>query len=149
MKRLRKFLNLTHSDRHLLISTFILLTLVRLGLWLLPFKRLWQILSAISQVRVKPQPVDRTDLDKIVKAVDLSSRYMPGGVKCLARAFTTQVLMKRYGYSPELRIGVAKKEGGELEAHAWVESQGKVVIGYLRDLSSFTPLPPVEGAERL
>ncbi|MGJ5675501.1 MAG: lasso peptide biosynthesis B2 protein [Nostochopsis sp.] len=149
MKRLRKFLNLTNSDRQLLISTFILLGLVRLGLWLLPFQRLRKLLFAISQVRVNAQQIDRTDLNKIVGAVNLSSRYMPGNVKCLARALTTQVLMTQHGYSPELRIGVAKKEGGKLEAHAWVENQGQVVMGYLRDLSNFTPLPPLEGAERL
>ncbi|NET54236.1 MAG: lasso peptide biosynthesis B2 protein, partial [Merismopedia sp. SIO2A8] len=67
------------------------------------------------------------------------------GVKCLARALTTQVFMSRQGYSPQLRIGVAKGEGGQLEAHAWVESQGQVVIGYLGNLSYFTPLPSLEG----
>jgi hypothetical protein len=42
-----------------------------------------------------------------------------------------------------LRIGVAKGEAGKLEAHAWVESQGRIVIGGLRDLPYFTPLPPL------
>ncbi|MBE9038101.1 lasso peptide biosynthesis B2 protein [aff. Roholtiella sp. LEGE 12411] len=149
MKRLGKFLNLTNSDRHLLINTFILLGLIKIGLWLLPFQRLLQLLSTISQTSLKSQEIQRTDLGKIVGAVNVSSRYIPGGVKCLARALTTQVLMTRYGYSPELRIGVAKKEGGKLEAHAWVESQGQVVMGYLRELSSFTPLPSLEGVERL
>jgi hypothetical protein len=56
--------------------------------------------------------------------------------------------MTRHGFSPQLRIGVAKGETGKLEAHAWIESQGKIVIGYLKDLSRFTPLPSLEG-ERL
>ena len=145
MKRLRKFLNLTNGDRYLLISTFILLSLVRLGLFLLPFKTLQKLLSAISQIKTKSNEVDLTNLGKIVGSVNLSSRYMPLGVKCLARALTTQVLMSQYGYLPQLKIGVAKGEQGKLEAHAWVEYQGKLVIGYLPDLSRFIPLSAFKG----
>ncbi|NEP52073.1 MAG: lasso peptide biosynthesis B2 protein [Moorea sp. SIO3C2] len=147
MKRLRKFLRLTSRERQLVINTFILLGLIRLGLWLLPFQRLRRLIAKISQPSPQSQGVNQTNLSKIVGAVNLSSRYMPGGVKCLARALTTQVLMSRCGYSPQLRIGVAKGEGGKLEAHAWVENQGQVVIGYLRDLSRFTPLPSFKGGK--
>jgi hypothetical protein len=150
MKRLHKFLSLTQGDRFLLLSALLLLSVVRLGLWLLPFQMLRRFLERISQVNLERQDVGEQPrctltTDKIVWAVDVASCYMPGGVKCLARALTTQVLMSRYGYSPELRIGVAKGEGGRLEAHAWVEIQGQVVIGYLGDLSRFTPMASFEG----
>ncbi|NEQ84407.1 MAG: lasso peptide biosynthesis B2 protein, partial [Moorea sp. SIO2I5] len=62
-------------------------------------------------------------------------------VKCLARALTSYTLMVQYGYVPQLRIGVAKGESGQLEAHAWVENQGLVVIGQLPDLTRFKTLP--------
>ena len=146
MKRSRKFLRLSRGDRQLLLGTFFLLGLVRLGLWLLPFQTLRQIIARISGANpVGEQKYCPPTIDKIVWAVNLSSRYMPGGAKCLARALTTQVLMSRHGYSPQLRIGVAKGDGGQLEAHAWVESQGEVVIGHLRDLSRFTPLAVWQG----
>jgi Transglutaminase-like superfamily len=126
------------KERHLLINSFILLALVKLGLLLLSFQTLRLLLANISQPNPK---LEQTPLSKIIWTVNASTNYMPGGAKCLARALTCQVLMKRRGYSPELRIGVAKNETGTLEAHAWVESQGKVVIGYLADLSRFTILP--------
>lgn len=138
MKRLLKFLRLKNSDRHLLINTFTVLVFVNLGLWLLPFNTLRQILDKISQPN---SHLEQTPLTKIIWAVDASTRYIPGGAKCLARALTCQVMMIRRSYSPELRIGVAKTETGKFEAHAWIESQGQVVIGYLNNLSSFTPLP--------
>ncbi len=72
---------------------------------------------------------------------------MPGGAKCLARALTTQVLLNRQGYLPDLRIGVAKATAGQLEAHAWVEYQGRIVIGQLNDLSRYLPLPSFEGVK--
>jgi len=145
MKRLRKFLSLTTSDCQLLLGTLVLLGVIRLGLWLLPFKTLLQLLASISQATPEPQEVDQNSANKIVWAVNIASRYMPGGVKCLARALTTRVLLSRRGHSANLRIGVAKGKEGQLEAHAWVESQGQVVIGHLGDLSRFIPMPSFEG----
>ncbi|MDJ0797076.1 MAG: lasso peptide biosynthesis B2 protein [Calothrix sp. MO_167.B12] len=145
MKRLHKFWSLGSQVRRLLLNAFVLLALVRLGLWLLPFATLQQIITKIRQANPKQEQVQQISIEQIIWAVNVSSYYMPGGVKCLARALTTQVLMSRHGYLPELRIGVAKVEGGQLEAHAWVESQGRVVIGNLTDLSRFTPLPSLEG----
>ncbi|MCA1992894.1 MAG: lasso peptide biosynthesis B2 protein [Coleofasciculus sp. S288] len=146
MRRLRKLLRLSGSDRHLLIATLGLLGAIRLGLWLLPFRTLLRLLAKVSQPTSKSGQVkNQTSVGKIVWAVNAVSRYMPGGVKCLARALTTQVLMSRHGHSPELRIGVAKGEGGNLEAHAWIEHQGQVVIGNLKGLSRFIPLPSLQG----
>jgi len=142
MKRLLKLLQLTNSDRQFLLNTFVLLGLVRLGMRLLPFNTLRKLINKNSQPNPRLKPVS---LNKIVWAINASTRYTPGGAKCLARALTCQVLMTRYGYSPELRIGVVKGEAGNLEAHAWIETQGQVVIGYLPDLSRFTLLPSFSG----
>ncbi|MGI8500656.1 MAG: lasso peptide biosynthesis B2 protein, partial [Hassallia sp.] len=117
----------------------------RLGLWLMPFRTLLKLLAKISR-QSEQQLTNQVSVRKIACSVNAISRYMPG-VKCLARALTTQVLMSRYGHSCELRIGVAKAEGGKLEAHAWIEYQGLVVIGNLTDLSRFMPLPSLEGVK--
>lgn len=142
MKRLLKLLQITNSDRQILLHTFVLLGFVRLGMRLLPFNTLRKLINKNSQPNPRLKPVS---LNKIVWAINASTRYTPGGAKCLARALTCQVLMTRYGYSPELRIGVVKGEAGNLEAHAWIETQGQVVIGYLPDLSRFTLLPSFSG----
>ncbi|NEU76650.1 lasso peptide biosynthesis B2 protein [Hassallia byssoidea VB512170] len=133
------------GDRHLLIMTLILLATIRLGLWLMPFRTLLKLIAKISRQSDRPQ-VTQVSVGKISWAVKAVSRYMPG-VKCLARALTTQVVMSRYGYSCELRIGVAKGEKGILEAHAWIEHEGLIVMGYLADLSRFIPLPSLEGVK--
>ncbi len=140
MNKIAKFFALNRRESNLLISTFILLTLVRLGLWLISFKTLQQLLSPISKTKFPSQEKHQTSLEKIIWAVEVSSRYMPGGVKCLARALTCQVFMSRYGYGSQLCLGVTKGEAGELKAHAWVESEGKIIIGHIPDLSDFTQL---------
>jgi hypothetical protein len=52
-------------------------------------------------------------------------------------------LLARSGHPAELRIGVVKTAAGGLQGHAWVESNGRVVVGNLPDLSSYTPFPPL------
>ncbi len=145
MKRLLKFLYLSSGDRQLLLKTFILLGLVRLGLCLLPFASLRRVLVGISRSTSSQQKVNQTEVAKLIWAVNQSSRYMPGGAKCLARALTTQVLMSWHGYSSELRIGVVKDEHKRLLAHAWLENEGEVVIGKLRNLADFKALPSLGG----
>lgn len=148
MKKIFKFINLTTKARHLLLKTVILLGLVRLGLWLLPFSTLRQLLDKIRQLSSKSLKATQIEISQIVWAVDLSSRYCFGEVKCLAKALTTQILMSSYGYCSQLQIGVAKSKQGNLEAHAWVENEGKVLVGHLPDLCRFTPLTSWDGAER-
>lgn len=144
MKRLGKFLHLPKRDRKLLASTVLLLGAIKLGLLVLPFQTLRRLLARMTLVTSQLPKTHRADLSKVVWAVEVASRYMPGGVKCLARALATQALLAKRGYPAHLRIGVAKSEEGQLEAHAWVESQGKIVIGSLADLARYTPLPPLK-----
>lgn len=147
MKRLRNFLKMGNRARVLLLAASILLTGVRLGLLLLPFRNLIKLVTRISEGFLHSYAANKVSLGQIVWAVNVVTRYMPGGAKCLARALTTQILMNWCGYKPELRIGVARSETGTFEAHAWVEYQGRVVMGYLQDLPRFVPLPSLEGVK--
>lgn len=143
MKRLHKLISLTSSDRQLLVKTALLLGIIRLGLWLLPFQTLRRLVVRMTQ-RTSVQKQNQVCVNKVVWAVRIVSRYMPGKVKCLARALTTQVLLGQHGYQSQIRIGVAKNQKGQLEAHAWVESQGKIIIGGLKDIGRYTPLATLE-----
>lgn len=54
---------------------------------------------------------------------------MPFSITCLPQAIATQVLLARRGYPAFIHLGVAKGMEERIEAHAWVECQGRVVIG--------------------
>lgn len=142
MKRLGKFLRLTRSERRLLLSAALLLGAIRLGLWLLPFQTLRRFLVR-STGKTQLQAA-RVSVGRVVWAVEVVNSYMPG-VKCLARALATQALLRQYNHQAHIRIGVARSQKGQLQAHAWVESQGRIVSGGLRDLWRYTPLPLLEG----
>jgi hypothetical protein len=143
MNKLLKFLRLNRRDRALLIITFALLALIRLGLLLLPFRVLQKLLAKVKTY-CDSQGRRSIPLDKIIWAVNMSGHYTPGGAKCLAKALTTEVLMDWQGYTPQLRIGVAKGGEESIQAHAWIEYQGQVVMGNLSNLSSFQALLPPE-----
>lgn len=145
MKRLHRFWRLKRGDRHLLIRTVVLLSLIRLGLRLLPFRVLLTLLSGIHRPSSCFVSTDLRCVARCVWAVNVSSRLMSGEVKCLARALTTKLLLNQFGIDTDLKLGVAKSTGGALEAHAWVEYQGQVIMGHLNDLPRFIPLPSLEG----
>jgi Transglutaminase-like superfamily len=148
MKPILSFLKLNRSDRGTLLLTYLLLTLVRLGLLLLPFERLWKGLVKLGQPQLSAATVLKTDVKteaqtvrQAIWAVNLSARFSPGGAKCLARALTTKVLLDRRQCSSNFKIGVAKNEQGQLEAHAWIEVQNQVVMGQVDKLDQYTPMP--------
>jgi hypothetical protein len=66
------------------------------------------------------------------------------GKPCLTEGMATRLLLGRRGLPTELRIGVLLPEHGRLKAHAWVEHEGRILIGALPDLQRFTPLPPLD-----
>jgi hypothetical protein len=144
MQRMAKFLRLPSTHRHLLVKSVCLLGAIKLGLWLLPFRTLRRFLARMTQVAPALHEADQASIKRVVWAVAVASRYLPE-VTCLAQALAGQVLLARRGHLVRLRLGVAKGEAGQLQAHAWVESQGQILIGSIEDLGRFTPLPPLEG----
>lgn len=143
MRVFRKLLRLRAADQRLLIEATIFLYVVRLGLWLLPFERLRRLLFRKTARGNRWQGVAQQSVKNITRSVKIMSRYAPAAT-CLTRALVTLVLFEKYGHLGSLRIAVAKDSAGKLEAHAWVESQGHIVIGSRTDLSRFTVLRAVE-----
>lgn len=132
----------------LLIRTYLLLLMVRIGLACLPFQQLQSRLAKFSTGVdfYQHYPIPAQDilptLGLIVWAVHKSTQMMPGGAKCLAKALTTQVLMARRNLPCDLKIGVAKASTGALDAHAWIEFEGQVIMGDLPDLERYQLLSP-------
>jgi hypothetical protein len=137
-----KFLDLASADRRLLLQVAFLLEAIRFGLWLFPFGTFLRLLPKIVRLAGKIRQADQTAIDAVPWAVRVVARYVP--VACLVQAMVTHVLLKRVGCSARLRIGIARPKGGRFEAHAWVESQGRVIIGGPELSSHYIPLPPFE-----
>ena len=144
MRRLRRFLALASSDRRLLFRAALWLGLVRAGLWVLPFQDLLDRLMSPVPGR-ESSPAAPVAADRIGWAVLTASRYVPGARACLPRALATTILLRRAGLPAQLRLGLARGEDGRAEAHAWVESEGRVIMG-ADELERYIPNSAVKGA---
>src|SRR5688572_13911854 len=63
---------------------------------------------------------------RLATLVTAAARHHVRPMTCLPRALALQALLRRNGIPAELRIGV-RREGGALQAHAWVEEAGSPV----------------------
>lgn len=126
----------------LLIKTYLLLNGIRLTLRFLSFpqSQAWVARLSHRHGSANASPTGN-GWYSVVWAIEKASRYSPGSVKCLARALTAEVLLKRRGYQPELRYGVLKSSAETFQAHAWVELQGQTILGQLPDLKDYAVLP--------
>jgi len=144
MRRLRKFWGLPRAERMLLVKSWLLLGAIGLGLSVLPFGVMRRLLEKGARERALRPPVDDATSKKVVWAVTAASRYVPRGGTCLTRALAVRHLLARRGTWTNLRIGVMKEgKDASLGAHAWVEHEGRILIGDLDDLSRYTPMPPL------
>jgi hypothetical protein len=77
-------------------------------------------------------------------AVRNAARLVPGA-SCLTQALAAQYLLARAGCRAQLQVGVAQDPSGRLLAHAWLVSDGRVVIGgSSRELARYALLPGVD-----
>jgi hypothetical protein len=146
LRRLRSFLRLPGVKQGLLLKATLLLGIIRLGLWLLPFETLRRLLIGFSGTPARLRDTNQPSLGEVTWAVETAGRCLPGAVTCLTLALTAQVLLVRRGYGAVIHIGIAKEGGERFQAHAWVESEGKVVIGDY-EIDRYTPLASLEGKE--
>jgi len=100
------------------------------------------LLANASCPRHENQGEPKISVERVAWAVSAASRYIPKGRNCLLRAITTHYLLKKLGYPSMIHIGVDRSAENTLAAHAWVENEGKVVIGGLGDLTRFNSLMP-------
>ena len=140
---------MSSSERRLLLAGGVVVACVRLLLWLLPFKRLvWLIeRTALRSARVAPVRLREDTHVRIAWSVTTAARYVPRAT-CLTQAMAAQWLFAWFGHPTLLRIGVVKGTDKSLRAHAWLESEGRVVVGgeSLEQDESAVLSPPASGA---
>ncbi len=139
IKLINKFRALPFKEKLLFAESLFLLTVLRLGLSLLSFKTLLSLLEKVRQKHGE-RIYGQHAIDRMAWIVDVSSRYLPFST-CLTKALTLQILLARKGLPYSLNIGVFKTDEGKLDAHAWLKSEGRIVIGHLEDLSKYSLLP--------
>ena len=66
--------------------------------------------------------------ERIGWAVDAADGTVPGDRSCLVRALVAEAMLERRRHETMLRFGV-DDAGADVEAHAWLESGGEIIVG--------------------
>ena len=133
----RRALALSSADRRAVFEALTLLVVFRVGLRTVSFPALrrfsdgWVNRAARDGGTAVPK-------HRIVWAITaVGSRLR--GTTCLVEALVADAMLRRHGHRATLRVGV--RHGAPLlDAHAWVESDGSVVMGANQRLDEYSVL---------
>lgn len=139
MTRARRYLALAPAERRLFNEAYALVVAVRVASWTMPFARIRQLAERIGQRPRSDDAASSSSPERIAFMVRAAGNAFPGAHNCLVQALVAQIMLRRRGYPAELRIGVANPANGGFKAHAWLESEGRVVIGDF-ELDAYVPL---------
>lgn len=143
-RKFRTYCRLSGPERRLAIESIVLVAWVRVGLWLMPLRTVERVCAYFGR-RSRSGRERAAGTREIAAAARLAGRYVPGAT-CLVVALAAQILLGRHGHAGQVHIGVALDEKRELRAHAWVESQGEVLIGGAEERAGYTPMLVLDGS---
>jgi Transglutaminase-like superfamily len=141
----RRLWALPAPERRLLVEAAGRLLAARAALWWLPPSAVARAGHAGARRDGAPDPAVE---QRVAWAVQAVARRLPTVFRgCLPQALAACAMLRRRGIAARLVIGVRRAPApGPIEAHAWVESGGRVILGGMDDLPSFVPLDGPPGA---
>jgi hypothetical protein len=71
----------------------------------------------------------RWNEDRLLTAIDATGRRLGACSTCLVRALVAEMLMTAIDRPLRLTIGVRRGAHRPLESHAWIERDGRVIVG--------------------
>jgi len=130
---MRRLWRLFRSNWRLALAALFIVGVIRVALWVLPFRRIHRWIEKSGSSSGSDDVLRRM---RIARAVSVVSRFVPGA-SCLTQALAAQWLLRRRGEDAKLCFGIARSPSGAMEAHAWLEHDGGVLIGDLPNLHDY------------
>ena len=141
MNAWEKFRAASPEDRRLLWEASSLLVAVRLGLMVLSYRTLRRLTRPSTPPPTPPGIATPNTPARIGWAISAMARRLPGKMTCLVQALVAERMLHRHGFHATLQIGVARAQmNKEITAHAWVECDGRIVVGETGDLEHYSVL---------
>ena len=125
---MRTLTKISLSECGLLFVALPVVLSVRFALWLLPSPTIVRALRRYESAHGSEAALRRVSLERIIWAVEAAAKRIPRAT-CLTQAIAASMLLRRFGYHAQLCLGVAHGEDGSLRAHAWLEREGRAVLG--------------------
>jgi hypothetical protein len=125
--KLAAFLALDGAQRRMLFLALVLLPLHAVALRCFALRRVQRLLPPLFRAAAR----STLSAAQTTRLVEVAARRGPYRAACLPASLTLQLLLRANGIDSDLRLGVRKTTHG-LEAHAWLEGDGAVLLD-LRD----------------
>ena len=116
----------------------------RLGLWIIPFKHSKESFGDTELSNSRASNWD--SVREVAEFVKLASKLVPHAT-CLTQALATRNLLTRIGQASSLKIGVGKDSDDKLIAHAWIEVEGRIIIGKIPEIRRYSVMSRDEGQQ--
>ena len=129
---------LPYRQKKLLHQSYLLVLIIRICLWFVPYKKLSDWLSRFNSNNLN-EDVNWEIIKEVTHSVKSVSRFVPRAT-CLTQALAVKTLLDWRGQNSKLQIGVARDENQKFQAHAWIEVEGRVIIGGIADLNRYSVL---------
>ncbi len=140
MNKIRIFFSSGAHERGMVVRTLFWLWFFRLRNLVLPYRLTKKWMS--EEIAIDPSAEMKNDvvIKEVASSVNRCKRYVPGAT-CLTQALAARAVMRHYGQASNIRLGVAKSDAS-IEAHAWVEVEGRIVLGRQPNNARYTVLHP-------
>jgi hypothetical protein len=123
-----RLLQLTRHEFGLLLIAAPLVLVVRIALRLLPSRMIVRHVCALVMPNDSHRPNSWASTPAIIWAVEATSRRIPRAT-CLTQAIAAQLLLRWFGFGAHFCLGIARQPDGAFRAHAWLEQQGRPILG--------------------
>ena len=121
----RRWQELSGRERTTLLQAAALLPLARAAVRLLsPGAMRWLLARELRSHRERNSAAIRHRCEEVSRLVAIAAERGPVRARCLPRALTACLLLRRSGIAADLRLGGALKDG-RFAAHAWLECEGE------------------------
>jgi hypothetical protein len=130
LRALHKLRRRTWTERCLLVEALLWLGIMRIGVWLLSFRRITRLLGFSVGEQHSPLIASQlTTTQRIGWAVRATAPHAPWQSLCLAQALAAAAMLRRRDLSGTLYLGVAKDGDGKIQAHAWLRCGNDILTG--------------------
>jgi hypothetical protein len=144
LRKIRTFIGADPTTRVYIVKAVALVALYRTILETTSFRRAVRVSRRLSKGGPGEFEDPMTPI-RLARAVKVASgNLLKDRRPCLPQALALYTLYNRRGIDSTIKIGVMKDDAGKLSAHAWIEKDNLIMIGWLPDLGNFTPLPDLK-----
>jgi len=129
VRKLRRLAELSATEWLILLQLVALGLASRIGLKLTTLPRLCGLIARCAgNPWLKRLPLfhRRHGIERLCALADLAARVTYGAGRCLGRSLLILWLLKARGQPADLMVGV-NKGGSVFLAHAWIETEGRII----------------------